>query len=492
MITHEFFMKHLGFSETQAKEIYLKIKNHKFTSNSGILRLNEDTLLQKIEFYKNELDFSIEQILSDFRLLTYDTVSFDEEEYENFIKNKDLESDIKSPTSIRAKVKYFREELGFENKHFKTTMSIFSNELKNTRRKVEFFKKVLGFGAEQIRAMPWILNYSFETLLKKHEFFTKQIGISNKKIIENPNLFSLDCDSDSPHSVKNKIKFYREFLGININKIQTFPDLLTYDTVSDESVLTSIRAKMKFFKDTLGYTNKQFQITPNIFYLDCINEDENPSSIKSKIKFYREVMGFENKHFQLDPSVFAYDTISDESSPTSVRAKIKFYEEEVGIGVDIIRENPILLHFDIVNENGTSVKFKLKNLREIGITNEDIRENPRILSTPALDIKDKYALWCSIFPDKRFMKLRTWFMTRVEKIYARYVYLAEDLQKTDIRPNQLDFSEKNFVSRFKMSSDTLMERYPLDETILADFYEKYNSLGIQPPIVQDKGEAFGK
>jgi len=53
MIIHEFFMKHLGFSETQAKEIYFKIKNHKFTSNSGILRLNEDTLLQKIEFYKN-------------------------------------------------------------------------------------------------------------------------------------------------------------------------------------------------------------------------------------------------------------------------------------------------------------------------------------------------------------------------------------------------------------------------------------------------------
>jgi len=147
--------------------------------------------------------------------------------------------------------------------------------------------------------------------------------------------------------------------------------------------------------------------------------------------------------------------------------------------------------------NDKAIKFKEMRVRFVvkqsfGITDEDIRENPRILSTPALDIKDKYALWCSIFPDKRFMKLRTWFMTRVEKIYARYVYLAEDLHKTDIRPNQLDFSEKNFVSRFKMSSDTLMERYPLDETILTDFYEKYNSLGIQPPIVQDKGEAFGK
>jgi len=492
MIIHEFFMKHLGFSETQAKEIYFKIKNHKFTSNSGILRLNEDTLLQKIEFYKNELDFSIEQILSDFRLLSYDTVSFDEEEYENFIKNKDLESDIKSPTSIRAKVKYFREELGFENKHFKTTMSIFSNDIENIRRKVKYYKEKIGFEPVHFRQIPCILNYDTETINKKLEFFKKELGFTGKQLRDYPNLFSLDCDSDKPNSLKNKVKFYTEEMGLNLSQIKTFPCLLSFDTTSDESVPTSIRAKMKFFKDTLGYTNKQFQITPNIFYLDCINEDENPSSIKSKIKFYREVMGFENKHFQLDPSVFAYDTISDESSPTSVRAKIKFYEEEVGIGVDIIRENPILLHFDIVNENGTSVKFKLKNLREIGITDEDIRENPRILSTPALDIKDKYALWCSIFPDKRFMKLRTWFMTRVEKIYARYVYLAEDLHKTDIRPNQLDFSEKNFVSRFKMSSDTLMERYPLDETILTDFYEKYNSLGIQPPIVQDKGEAFGK
>ena len=45
-------------------------------------------------------------------------------------------------------------------------------------------------------------------------------------------------------------------------------------------------------------------------------------------------------------------------------------------------------------------------------TNEDIQANTKLLMTPAEDLEEKYVLWSTIFPDKKYMGLLTWFITR--------------------------------------------------------------------------------
>ena len=238
-------------SEAQAKYYYEKIKTSHFSSVSGILRLNDDTLLQKLKFYKQELDFSTEKVLDDFRLLTYDTTS-----------------DENSPSSVRAKIKYFREELDFSNRHFAIAVTPFSNDLEYLKKKVAYLKKTLGFEAKQIQAAPSILNLSQETLDEKIAFYKKELGFTSVQFKNTPNLFDFDVSSDAPTSIKSKIKFYKEELGFDESQFRISPSLLTFDTVSDSP--TSVKTKVQFYKDTFGFENKHFQQSPVLLGLDCI------------------------------------------------------------------------------------------------------------------------------------------------------------------------------------------------------------------------------
>lgn len=471
MITHEFFIKYLGFSEEQAKACYNKIKNDKFSSVSGILRLNDDTLFQKFNYYKNELGMSAEKVMEDFRLLTYDTTS-----------------DETKTTSVQAKVKFFRDELGFSNKQIQSTMSIFSNSLESLKEKVNFLKTEIDFEPRHIGQVTTILNYDLETLKSKIKFYKDTLGFTSKQFREYPGIFTLDCDSpDKPNSAINKIKFYQEELGFDASQLRTFPCLLSFDTTSGEENPTSVRSKIKFYKDTLGYTNKQFQASPALFNHDIVSDETNPTSVQYKIKFLRENAGFTNKSFQTAPEVFGFDCSENEQNPTSIRAKMRFFAEEVGLSPEHFGQNPVLFHFDCISgeENPKSVRSKLAKLREIGITNEDIQANTKLLMTPAEDIKTKYALWSTIFPDKRFMELKTWFITRVEKIYARYQFLTQEKGMTELRPQHLDICESQFKIRFKSDSAILQQRYPFTPEVVDAIYASYAQMEIEPPIQKD-------
>ncbi len=483
MISYEFFVKYLGFSETLAKVQYDKIKNSPTSSISGILRLNDSTLLQKFNFYKTELGYSVAEILNDPRILSYDTSTTLEEAHANK-DNANLQS------CVNMKIDFLRKKLGLSNEQIKN-YGFLSYDPQTLQSKLKLYKEHFGLDISHIKSEPSLLNYDIETLDQKADFYKKHLGFTSKQFKDFPTLFTFDCseESENPSAIINKIKFYKKVLGFSDSQFKTAPCLLSYDTVSDESVPTSVRAKVKFYHDTLGFEAKHFQKSPSLLHHDIISDETKPSSIKAKIKFFTEFFGFMPEHFQADPGIFSYDC-SDSGSPTSVLSKFKYYNETLGLQPEHIRDNTILLHFDIEPEGqnktnsdkNTSVKEKIAKLREIGITNEDIQANTKLLMTPAADIKNKYALWSTIFPDKRFLELKTWFITRLEKVYARHQYLTKELGMTSLRPQHLDICESQFIKRFKEHSDYLIEKYPIDETIIENFYKSYNELGIEPPL----------
>lgn len=483
MITYKFFMDNFGYTEAEAKKRFALISESKFSSIRGILRLFDSTLLQKINFYKDRFGFTLDEILEEPRLLNYDTTTeLSPEEISTGV------IDESKKTCVNAKAYYIKNVLGFSNEQIRT-YSMFSYETETLKQKVADLKKHFGFEISHIQDAPSLLNYDINTLLEKAAFYKKKLGYTSKQFRDFPNLLTYDCDENStdPKSAVRKIEFFLNELGLTESNLRAYPALLSLDTASDASKKKSVRFKIKTYGELLGFTKRQFQKNPNLLNYDCITGPEDPSSVKGKIRFYQKHLGLTPKHFQSDPGVFSYDC-SESGSPTSVLKKLEFYQNTIGLTPDHIRENLVLLHFDIdpKSKSPTSVAKKLEAIYKIGLTNEDIQANPRILASPAEDLEEKYILWSTIFPDKRYMSLLTWFITRPEKIYARYRYLTDELHHSSLRPNHLDHCESQFIKRFKSDSQSLMERYPYDDEAKKALYEKYAALQIEPPIEYSK------
>ena len=462
-ITAEFFESELGLSKTKSIELYEKIKNNGSHMVRALLTMKKDTFIKKLQFFKDELGYSFEATLDHPGLLTMDCF-----ESEN------------TPNSLKAKIKYFKKELGFTNENFQQiSIAIFSNDLEVNKSKIDFLQKRINFGVKHIQNVPTLLGISLESLEQKIKFFEDNLEFTPKQFSLAPKLLTFDIDSDSPQSIKNKIKFFEDELAFEPSHFKLCPHNLTLDTISGEENPTSVKAKIKFFRQTLGFENKHFQFAPYILGYDIVSGEENPSSVKSKINYFRQTLGFENKHFQMTPSLLASDI--SPNSPTSVPSKVKFFAKEVGFSAKHFREFPTLLKYDCTSDESEpkSIKSKLAKLHEVGITNEDIQENPNLLAIPAEDIKDKYVLWSVMFPDRSFMKKHNWSITKPEKIYARFMFLQER--------NQLSFynvstSENKFFKQFKIHSETLMNKYPLNDMAYQQIYALYYLLALEPPI----------
>lgn len=452
MITVNYFIDKLGFDKKSAEEIYNKIKN---SSVNGILRFNEGTLDQRFDYLQNELGISVDKILMNFRLLSMDTASTSE-------------------TSIKTKSAFLRKTLGFENKQFQLNPSIFCSSIESLTEKIFYLKQTLGFTNKEFKKCPIILNFEIDTLKQKIDYFLNELKFTKKDIALHPTLLQFDCSSDSPQSIKSKVNFYYNTLGLTPAHLRKAPTLLSYDC-TDETKPTSIKSKIKFFKEELNFGSREFQINPCLLQCDCISDESVPTSIRGKMKFFKDTLGFEKEHLKKAPTLFSFDCSSDTSNPTALINKIKFLLNEVGLTKENLKKDPSLLNFDCISDesNPKGLKSKLKVLKEIGITTEDIQKNTNYLRTPAYDLKDKYILWCNIFPDKSFMDLNGWFITTKEKIYARYIYLRDDVKIENIRPYYLDLPEKVFNKRFKTPPGNLQNIYILNEKTLKELRDNF-------------------
>lgn len=343
---------------------------------------------------------------------------------------------------------------------------------------------------------------------KRVEYYKSELGFTKKQFQKIPNIITSDTFSnpeENPLSIRAKVKFFKTELGFSNKQLKTTPSLLSYncliedektiseninnlENANDASKQKSIKSKIKFYRETLGFTNKQFQILPKLLTSDCSSDESVPSSIRAKIKFYKDTLGFTNKQFQQFPTLLCYDT-HNEKSKTSAIKKIKFYKEKLGLTNEHLQKFPTLLGLDCDenSRNPKSVIKKLTILNEVGITLKDIQKNPRILMCPSADLKIKYVLWVTMFPDKSFMKINGWFVTSPEKIFARYMYIKHNLNLNPT-PRQLDESEPEFKRQFKACSSELFKLYPLDENSINELYKNYLKLNIEPPLQREQGE----
>lgn len=401
---------------------------------------------------------------------------------------KDILSRKDIPESEKASIEFLLTELGTINdSQVGNLLKVAQTSVERLRAKLDFLYSI-GFDKKAIADSLVILNLSEENNVKNKIVFLKEfLEFSDEDIASSANLIALDYKL-----IVAKYRFFVENLGFGKQHFKHYPKLFELDCASDESKQTSVRSKINFYKRTLGYSQKQFQQNPVLLNYDCLSDETAPGSVQYKIKFYEKYLGFTILDFQAHPKCFDYDCSLDNKSSKSIIAKIKYYTENLGFAIEEIKDNFDLLRLDIANgQNPNAVPNKIKKLQEIGISIQDIREDPRLLFIPVADIKDKYVLWCTICPDKSFLKKNKWYVTSPEKVYARYQYLilegvalAKGLSDGSLI-TALNRGEKEFVRRFKMDSDTLMKKYPLDEVTLAGLYKQYAELKIEPAVQKD-------
>lgn len=354
---------------------------------------------------------------------------------------------------------------------------IMSEALTSVKSKTEYYKKTFGLSDESTKkfvcAFPALLTYD----------------ITDKTAEGNENYVSSHSKGPNDTTVPEKIRFFKKILMLSdkevLKVIKKFPMLLGYDIYSNEP--TSILSKVNFYKDLLGFDDAEvanfIRKLPQLLSYDTGTSEEskkNPSSIITKYDFYKKTFNLTDSQasymIKQLPSLLSYDTVSE--SPKSVKGKLAFYQKKLGLTDEELRKFifavPCALGYDTISTMPSSVSAKIDRLLEIG-TVEDIKKNPRCLCLPAQKVKVRAMLIADI--DNNPIASNN-LMIREQKLYARRCYLAS--HKIPITWTELFRNEGNFQSVNNISSDSLMNIYPLTDEALKEIEEAYNKLGKRP------------
>ncbi len=353
-----------------------------------------------------------------------------------------------------------------------------------------------------------ILSDAPTSVKSKTEYYKKTFGLSDdstkKFIFAFPSLVTYDItdktitgeqNENKPNKTENdttipeKIRFYKKLLMLSdaevIKVIKKFPVLLGYDIHSNEP--NSVLTKIKFYKELLGFNDAEvanfIRKLPQLLSYDIgISENgkSNPSSIHSKFEFYKKTLNLTNEQtsymIKQLPALFSYDTISE--SPKSIKGKLAYYQKKLKLSDEelhrFIFTVPCALGYDTTSTMPSSANAKIDRLLEIG-TVEDIKNNPRCLCLPAQKVKVRAMLIADI--DNNPIASNN-LMIREQKLYARRCYFVS--HKIPITWTELFKNENKFQASHNISSDSLMNIYPLTDEALKEIEEAYNKLGKRP------------
>lgn len=348
----------------------------------------------------------------------------------------------------------------------------------------------LGFSETDIQfLLERITIRDLKIVQQKVDFYSNLLKLSGTRIpkffVGLPAALEYDTNSNEPTSVKSKIKFYQEFFKCSETEIlctiSKFPFLLGLD-ITDSSP-TSFTSKCNFYKNKLAIDNQAlrnliFKFPPLIGY---DTTSTNPTSVITKIDFYKNTLDLHDTQISgiivKFPRILSLDINSD--SPTSVKNKLNFYKENLNLTNSqlgqMLCSYPCLLGLDTNSDKITSVKNKHAIFSEIMSKEEakaEIVKHPNILSVPSLQFKIRYMLALNIDAANRFF--RNSFMMNEKKVWARSQYLA-NLEVEVKNKNAAYKDEKAFQSQFHVSSDELIERYPLNRDAIAKIEETFNA-----------------
>lgn len=238
-----------------------------------------------------------------------------------------------------------------------------------------------------------------------------------------------------------------------------------------------IKSKINFFQATLHFTDKEIAeiiiAFPQILSLDT--KSDKPDSAKAKLMFYKERLKLTDRELRdlvKDlPNLLGYDTVTDK--PKSVKSKLKFYKEYLEMSEDqlikFIKSSPYVLSYDTISNKPTSVKSKLETLHKIGINNEQIIVQPKILAYPAQSLKMRIMLKAVYYGTTESFDYGMMFNEQLVYARARFVKGRIDIPSKLIYQN-----DKRFSQRTNTTSEELLKQYPLTQEKALEIQEEYN------------------
>ncbi len=161
---------------------------------------------------------------------------------------------------------------------------------------------------------------------------------------------------------------------------------------------------------------------------------------------------------------------TDPNKKTSFQHKVFILQQQYDYTAkeiaDILKKNPAYICLNHTKQtHNNSVNAKQLKIRKY-ITDEEILANPRLMNVPAQKFVTRYMI--SVISNCRKQFINGGFMMNEAAAYARMEYLLSNgyLPLTNASKNKsiLYMTEKDFSTKFGVSTAALKAKYPIDST----------------------------
>ncbi len=281
-----------------------------------------------------------------------------------------------------------------------------------------------------------------ELLKKKFEFTNNEI--ENKKIVDS-------LHNISEKEIDEKIAFLKTNFNLSDGDIKRIvKQLPTILRLQNDNINEKLESLTKKFNLTKEEADKMFRDQPSLMSF-------TPKTLDEKVDFYKSKFNVNDS--EIDKLVRNFPTFLC-FSENLVNQKVEAYENLFSLSNDemetIFKAQP-----NILSINLSSLEEKQKVFSKLNLSHEYLTATPMIFTSPTKSLELKYKMFYSLSPSLKFLKY-PWYLQSAEKSYARLNFLSS--RENKVKTSVALISEKNFQKLYNVTSATLMEEYPLDDT----------------------------
>ncbi len=354
----------------------------------------------------------------------------------------------------------YLRSMGFENGEISRILA--TTHAKNpeiVRKKMDYYRTSFGFSNDDlkkiIKTLPPFLGYetdgaSTTSVSSKVEFYKINFNLTDEEVARlikiSPGLLGLDV-----YSVADKLDYLQDYFefsnGEILELVKTTPAILGYD------VKWKTCEKVSFYSTYFGIdeegAKKIIKARPNLL-------GRSTEGVEKRVEFLSTMIGCSQERAKKIilslPTILTYDL-------KSMLGKVKYYEKALSLSPQqagaMIGKCPSIICYSIDDEDEKSAPRKLKYLRQIA-TDEEIAQNPALLTHPALKLKTRYLILAQVFERKEIVGNRK-MTTSEDKLWGRLRYCEEGghSAKAIIR------SESRFRENIGVTSQEVVRQYPL-------------------------------
>lgn len=341
---------------------------------------------------------------------------------------------------------------------------------------IKYLSKLFDYTDEEKSAISNAINRQNKEIAKQNiEYMQKAnvpYGYIGRIIKEEPLILTLDPNPNNPNSLEYKYTFYQKY-GVSKLSLLCSPKLCLYDVYKDSNTYAVLNSLL-----LIGLNNNQIGkvITkcPKILGID--SADESINGLHARLNFWREIANDAEVDFakliMRSPHLLGYSI--NPADPDSIVNKFAYFKQRFNINdktlATQIYKFPNFVGLDIDETNESSVDAKAKKLNELGLSDQIIGGNLKILGAPINKVKLRYII-CKNFGMSDSVFINNKFMIAESKLYARAMYLnANKYPRSLIYGTEAEFA----LRTGKHISDIVLD-YPLDESAALREEQIYNA-----------------